>query len=166
MSLLLAAIGATVAAVLEVTLVRYLAIGTANPHPVLVIGVIWAIAAGLERGFVWAFVGGLVLDSLTGRPLGASAFALLVAVGGARLIAQPLVRLRLLAPILAVPVLSLVYSVLLLILTSASQPAISIPDPIGLFMPGVMYDAVLGILLGPLFVSLYDRRATVERVDW
>jgi rod shape-determining protein MreD len=166
MSLLLAAIGATITAVLEVTLVQYLSVGNAHPHPVLVIGIIWTIAAGLERGFVWAFVGGLVLDSLTGRPLGASAFALLVVVGGARVISQPLVRLRLLAPIIAVPILSLVYSVLILILTSASQPAISIPDPVALFSPGVLYDTLLGVLLGPLIVSLHDRRLTVERVDW
>jgi len=167
MSLLLSAIGATVAAVLDVSLSsRYLSIGNAVPHLVLVVGVIWAIAAGIERGIAWAFVGGLVLDALIGRPLGATAFALLVAVGGARLIEQPFVRLRVLAPIIAVPPLSLVYSVLVVVLTSSGQPAAGLVDPLGSFMPSVIYDGVLGLLLGPLIVSAHDRQLAVERVDW
>jgi rod shape-determining protein MreD len=166
MSLLFAAIGATVTALLESTLPQYLSVGNANLHPVLVIGVIWTIAAGFERGVVWAFVGGLVLDILLGRPLGASAFALLVAVGGATLIAQPLPRLRTLAPIVAVPVLSLVHSLLIFILTSSGLGSGAIADPISLFVPAAVYDGVLGLLLGPLVVSIHDRRAVVERVDW
>ncbi|MBI3750273.1 MAG: rod shape-determining protein MreD [Chloroflexi bacterium] len=166
MSLLLSAIGATIVAVLDVTLGRYLTIGNAAPHLVLVLGVIWSIAAGIEGGVAWAFVGGIVLDSLLGRPLGASAFALLVAMGGARLIAQPMARLRLVVPIVAVPILSLVYSMLILVLGSTGQGAGTVADPIGLFMPGVIYDAVLGIFLGPLIVNAHDRQLVVERVDW
>ena len=79
MSLLFAAIGATVAALLEASLVQYISVGDAAPHPVLLGGVIWAIVAGIDRGIAWAFVGGIVLDSLLGRPLGGSSFALLVA---------------------------------------------------------------------------------------
>jgi rod shape-determining protein MreD len=169
MSLLLSAIGATFVAVLDVTLSgRYLTVGNATPHLVLVLGVIWSIAAGIDRGVAWAFVGGLVLDALLGRPLGASAFALLVAVGGAQLLAQPMarLRLRLLAPVLAVPILSLVYSMLILTLGSTGQGAGTVGDPLGLFLPGVLYDAVLGLFLGPLIVNAHDRRLVVERVDW
>jgi rod shape-determining protein MreD len=167
MSLLLSAIGATAAALLDASLsTRYLTIGDVAPHLVLVLGVIWSIAAGIERGIAWAFVGGLVLDALLGRPLGASAFALLVAVGGAGLISQPLVRLRLLAPIVAVPILSVVYSVLILVLTSGSQPSSGLGDPVAMFLPGAVYDGVFGVLFGPLIVSAHDRRLAVERVDW
>jgi rod shape-determining protein MreD len=167
MSLLLSAIGATVAAVLDVTLSnRYLTIGDATPHLLLVLGVIWSIAAGIERGVAWAFVGGIVLDALLGRPLGASSFALLIAVGGARLIAQPFTRLRVLAPIIAVPILSVVFSVLILVLTSNGQSASAITDPFGLFLPAAIYDGVLGIALGPLIVSTHDRHVAVERLEW
>jgi rod shape-determining protein MreD len=167
MILLLSAIGATVVAVLDATLsARYLTIGNATPHLLLVLGVIWSIAAGIERGVAWAFVGGLVLDALLGRPLGVSPFALLVCIGGARLIAQPMARLRLLAPVLAVPVLSLVYSMLILVLGSTGEGAGSVSDPLSLFLPGVAYDGVLAVLLGPLIVNTHDRQLTVERVDW
>jgi rod shape-determining protein MreD len=166
MSLLLSAIGATVVAVLDVTLGQYLAIGSAQPHLILVLGVIWSIAAGIERGIAWAFVGGLVLDALLGRPLGATAFALLAVVGLAQVIVQPLARIRLVAPIIAVPILSLVYSMLILVLGSTGQGAGTVGDPIGLFVPGAIYDGVLGVILGPLIVSTYDRRLPTERVDW
>jgi rod shape-determining protein MreD len=166
MSLLLAAIGATVTALLEATLIPYFTVGNANLHPVLVIGVIWTIAAGIERGVVWAFVGGLVLDVLLDRPLGASAFALLVAVGGATLIARPMPSLRTLSPIVAVPVLSLVNSLLIYVLASAGQGSGGVSDPIGVFLPGAAYDGLLGLLVGPLVVSIHDRRAAAERVDW
>ena len=166
MSLLFAAIGAVIAAVAEVTLGLYVAVGSATSHPVLVGGVIWTIAAGIDRGITWAFVGGLALDSLLGRPLGVSSFALLVAVGGATLIAQPFPRLRLVAPIVAVPLMSVVYSSVLLGLTAAVQQSSLVTDPLALLAPGALYDSVLGLFIGPLVVSFHDRRSVTERLDW
>ena len=166
MSLLIAAIGAVITALAEVTFGLYDAVGSATPHPVLVGGVIWTIAAGIERGVTWAFVGGLVLDSLLGRALGVSSFSLLVAVGGAALIALPLPRLRLVAPIIAVPLMSMVYSALLLGITAGTQQTRIPEDALALIAPGALYDGVLGFFVGPVVVTLRDRRAATERVDW
>lgn len=166
MSFLFAAIGATLAALVEVTVAPHLAVGDAKPHPVLVIGVIWTIAAGIDRGVVWAFVGGLFLDALTGRPLGVSAFALLVAVGGALVLLQPMARVRTLAPLVAVPVLSLLYSMLIFVLISATNPDVAVADPLAAFTSGAIYDGVIGVLVGPLAISLHDRGQGVERLEW
>jgi rod shape-determining protein MreD len=166
MSHLLAAVGATAAALVELSLVPYLGVGGAHPHPVLVFGVIWTVAIGLESGLVWAFVGGIALDSLAARPLGISSFALLVSVGGASLIGRMFVRIRPLAPIISIPILSLVNSMILLGLLAAIRPPVTAADPIAAFMPGAAYDAVLGVLFGPLIVSIRDRRNLEERVDW
>jgi rod shape-determining protein MreD len=166
MGLLLAAIGATVAALLEASVIPYIAAGDATPHPVLLGGVIWTIAAGIDRGVTWAFVGGLVLDSLLGRPLGGTSFALLVAVGGAAALARPFPRLRLVAPVVAVPILSLVYSMVHVGTTAALQPGVAYPG-LGAFLPDALYDAILGMFLGPIAVTLRDRRAaTSERAEW
>lgn len=166
MRLLLAAIGATVAAVLELSLVPYISIGAAHPHPVLVLTVIWTIVAGIEPGLVCAFLGGLLLDFLAPRPLGSSVFSLLVAAGGAAVFARSLVRVRPLTPVVAVPILSLAYSLVLLgALTMLGTPVV-VPDPVGALLPGVVYDGVLGLLIGPLAVSIRDRRVAEERVDW
>jgi rod shape-determining protein MreD len=166
MSLLFAAIGAVITALAEVTFGLYDAVGSATPHLVLVGGVIWTIAAGIDRGLTWAFVGGLVLDSLLGRPLGVSSFSLLVAVGGAAIIAQPFPRLRLVAPIVAVPLMSVLYSTVLLGLTAAAQQSPMPNDPLTLITPSALYDWVLGLFIGPIVVNLHDRRAVTERPDW
>jgi rod shape-determining protein MreD len=166
MRYLLAAVGATAAALVELSLVPYLGVGGAHPHPVLVFGVIWTIAIGLESGLVWAFVGGVALDSLATRPLGVSSFALLVSVGGAGVIGRSFVRIRPLAPIISVPVLSLLNSMILFGLLASIRPPVTTSDPIAAFMPGAAYDAVLAVLFGPLIVSIRDRRNADERVDW
>ena len=166
MSLLLAAVGATAAALIELTVVPYLRVGDAYPHLVLVLGVIWTVASGLEGGLVWAFVGGLVLDVLAQRPIGSTAFALLVAAGGAAVIARFLSRLRPLVPILAVALLSLVYSMTLFVLIGALRAPVPDADPVATLLPGVAYDIVLAVLAGPLIVAIHDRVTETERVDW
>ena len=57
--------------------------GDAGPHPVLVGGVIWTIAARDRPGITWAFVGGLVLDSLLGGHSARRRSPCSLAVGGA-----------------------------------------------------------------------------------
>ena len=101
MSLLLAAVGATAAALLELTVGPHLRVGDASPHLVLVLGVVWTVAAGIDDGLAWAFVGGLVLDVLAQRPVGSTAFALLIALGSAAFVGRALSRLRPIAPIAA-----------------------------------------------------------------
>ena len=113
MTLLLAAVGATVTALLELTVGPYLRIGAAQPHLVLVVGIVVTVAMGLEAGLVWAFVGGLVLDVLADRPLGSTSFALLLCVGATAVLSQFLVRVRPIVPILATLLLSLLYSMIL-----------------------------------------------------
>jgi rod shape-determining protein MreD len=166
MTLLLAAVGAVVTALIELTVTPYLRIGSAQPHPVLVLGVIVAIAVGLEAGLVWAFVGGLALDVLAQRPLGSTSFALLICIGGASVIARSLVRLRPIVPILAVFLLSIVYSMTLFVTFGALGTPPPVADPLLMVLPGAVYDAVLAALIGPLTVAVHDRRMEQERVDW
>lgn len=166
MDLLLSAIGATAAALLEVGVAPYLTVGDAHVHPVLVVGVVWTIAAGLDGGVVWAVVGGLVLDILLQRPLGASSLSLLLMIGAAHLASTSLLRIRGLAPVLAVPVLSLGYSLVLYALVSGVRQATSPTSTVPILLPGVVFDTVLAVIVGPLAVSLHDRRVAEERVDW
>jgi rod shape-determining protein MreD len=166
MTLLLAAVGAVVTALIELTVTPYLRIGSAQPHPVLVLAVIVTIAFGLEAGLVWAFVGGLALDVLAQRPLGSTAFALLLCVGGTSVLARSLVQLRPIIPIVAVFLFSLVYSMILLVTYSALENPTPITDPLTTVFPGAVYDAVLAAIIGPLTVAVHDRRVEQERVDW
>jgi rod shape-determining protein MreD len=166
MTLLLAAVGAVVTALIELTVTPYLRIGSAQPHPVLVLGVIAAIAVGLEAGLAWAFVGGLALDILAQRPLGSTAFALLLCIGGSSVLARSLVRLRPIVPIFAVFVLSIGYSMILFAAFGALGSPPPATDPLLMVLPGAIYDAILAALIGPLTVAVHDRRMEQERVDW
>jgi hypothetical protein len=80
--------------------------------------------------------------------------------------AQPVPRLRLVLPLVAVPIISVGYSVVIFAITSATQPGVTVPDPIGVFIPGAIYDTILALVVGPLAVTLHDRRAVTERMDW
>ena len=165
MQFTIAAAVAVVAALFEFTVVPYLKIGDAVPHPVLVFGVIWAIAGGLEVGLVWAFVGGLALDILGQRPLGSSAFSLLVAIGVASLIGGFLGRVRIVAPVIATLIASLIYSMLLLITTTALTTAPLSETALAAVVPSAVYDVVLAAIFGPLAIAIVLRRRE-ERVDW
>lgn len=163
---ILAAVAAVSTALAELTLGSYITIGTATPHLVLVFGVIWTIALGVEGGLVWAFIGGLALDVLAQRPIGSSAFALIVSVGIAALIGGLFGRARLFAPILAAFICSLVYSLLLLVTSVALQGPTGISDPVATFLPGAIYDTVLAAIAGPLAVAIVMKRREAERVEW
>ncbi len=166
MSLVLAAVGAVVAGLLELTVVPHLSVNGAHPHPVLVLGIIWTVAAGVESGFVWAFAGGLLLDVLAPRPFGSTAFALLVSVGGASAAARVLSGIRPLAPIPLVFIFSLVNSLLLLVVYGALRAPIPAEDPIGTLLPGAVFDTVLAAFFGPLVITLRDRHRPDDRADW
>jgi len=166
MTLLLAAFGATVTALLELTVGPYLRFGIAQPHLVLVVGIVVTVAIGLEAGLVWAFVGGLVLDVLAQRPLGSTAFALLLCMGATAVLGRLLFRLRPIVPILATLLLSLFYSMTLYVAFNALRTPIPVGDPIAVLLPGVVYDTILAALIGPLAISIHDRRTESERLDW
>jgi rod shape-determining protein MreD len=166
MTLLLAAVGSTVTALLELTVGPYLKIGPAQPHLVLVLGIVVTVAIGLEAGLVWAFIGGLVVDSLAQRPLGSTAFALLLCLGAAAVLGRYLSRFRPIVPILATLLLSVPYSMILYLAFNALQSPINVADPIALLPPGLVYDVVLATLIGPLVIAVHDRRTETERADW
>lgn len=163
---ILAAVAAVTAALLEFTLGTYLKVGTAVPHLVLVFGVIWTVTSGIERGLTWAFLGGIALDVLAPRPLGGSAFALIVAVGIAAAFGALFGRARPFAPILATFICSLAYSMLILVASIALKGPVAITDPIDAFLPGALYDTVLATLVGPLLVSVVMKRRDAERAEW
>lgn len=166
MHLIIAAALAVVAALAEFTIAPYLKIGQAVPHPVLVFGVIWTVTGGLEAGLTWAFVGGLALDIIGQRPLGSSAFSLLVAIGVASLVGGSLGRVRIAAPVIATAIASVVYSMLLLVSTTALSTAPITDAALSAVIPSAVYDTILAAVFGPLAVAVVARRRESERVDW
>lgn len=166
MQYIIAAAIAVVAALAEFTIIPYLRIGDATLDATLVVGVIWTIASGLEAGLVFAFVGGIALDILGQRPLGSSAFALLIAIAIASLIGGALGRVRIVAPVVATAVAAPVYQVLLLSATSVLTAAPLNGAALSTVLPSTIYDIVVAALFGPLVMAFVLRRQNQERMDW
>jgi rod shape-determining protein MreD len=165
MLLTIAAAAAVVAALVEYSVASYLRVGAAVPHPVLVLGVIWTIAGGFEGGLTWAFVGGLALDILAQRPLGSSAFALLIALALAALVGGLFARVRIVAPIVATAIASVVYTMLLVVAISALSAATLAGVTLDGILASALYDTILAALIGPLVIAIVVRRRDVERPE-
>ena len=167
MSLPVAALGAVVAALLELSIVPYLRIGSAQPDLVLVLAITWTILIGIEGGLVWAFLGGLVIDILAPRPLGSTAFVLLVCIGVAALLGRVLEPVRIAAPVIITFVVAILYAALFLIVYGALRSPIAVPDPVSAVLPRAIYDTVLAALIGSTALWWLERRRTErERVNW
>jgi rod shape-determining protein MreD len=166
MSLTLAAVSAVVAAVLQLTIVPYVGISGAYPDLVLVVAVVATFTWSVEAGITIAFVGGLMIDLLTPRPVGLTAFTLLVSTGLAALIARLIPRARILVPIVAVFVLSFVTDLLFLVMYSALRGKLEVDDPGALILPGAIYSAAIAAVVTPMSVALHNRFAERERVAW
>jgi hypothetical protein len=49
---------------------------------------------------------------------------------------------------------------------NALRTPIPVADPVSLLIPGAVYDTLLAALIGPLAISIHDRRTESERLDW
>ena len=166
MSLTLAAVGAVVVAVLQLTIVPYLGIAGAYPDLILVVAVIATFTWSIEAGITLAFVGGLMIDLLAPRPVGLTAFTLLVATGIAAVIGRLIPRGRIIVPIVSVFVLSFVTDLLFLVLYSALRGKLDVADPGSLILPSAIYSTAIAAVLTPAAVALHSRFADRERVAW
>jgi rod shape-determining protein MreD len=166
MRLTLAAVGAVVAALLQLTIVPYLRIGDAQPDLVLVFAVTATIAGTVEAGFLSAFIGGLIIDLLAPRPLGMTAFMLLLSVGLAAILGRTFDRIRYVVPALAVFLGSVLTSVLFVVLYGALRERIPVADPVKAILPDAIYSTVVAMVVGPIAVGLRRRAAERERVAW
>ena len=61
----------------DVVLARVAVLG-GRPDLVFLVVVVWAFLRGSTEGAIWAFIGGLLLDALSGGPFGCIALSLLV----------------------------------------------------------------------------------------
>ncbi len=68
-----------VAALVQATLSPYIKVNGVHPDLVLLLVVGWTSLRGLEEGAVWALIGGICLDFLSGAPFGVFSVTLLAA---------------------------------------------------------------------------------------
>jgi rod shape-determining protein MreD len=168
LSLVLAAVGAAVAALIQSTVLPFAAEGGGGLDLVLVIAVVWTMALGLEGGLVWAFLGGLVIDVLLMRPLGLTAFIDLIAVGAAWVIGRMVVRARYPLIVVTAGVLAALAVPTTLTLYQALRDVPAGVDPTAGSVSSGVLAAIVAALIAPpaLAVARRSRSEEAERVDW
>jgi rod shape-determining protein MreD len=159
MGLVLAAVGAWVAALLEVTIASRFQFAGAQLQILLVFGIVLTLVSSFESGITWAFFGGLSADMLGMRPLGSTVFALLITVGAASLIGRLLSSARPLDVVISVVVLAPFYLMLIDMTTALLSP----PAPT-LRVADLLSAALVNTVLGALITAvLYTVRRRFER---
>jgi rod shape-determining protein MreD len=157
------AIAALAAALLELSVAPHFSVSDAHPHLVLVLGVIATVALGPGPGLAWAFTGGIALDVLAARPIGATAFTLLVVLGGASLGARAAPGLKQLAAIGLVPICSALGGVVLAVVLGVLAVPVT-PLESGSVLAGIAYDTVIAIVVVPVVTLVLERRAQAGHV--
>lgn len=168
MGLVLAAVGAAVAALIQSTILPFAVEAGGSLDLVLVVAVVWTMALGLEGGLVWAFLGGLIIDIMLMRPLGLTAFVDLLAVGAAwvvgRLVTRPLYPLV----VVTAAVLAAAAGPLTVLLYGALREVPPGVDPLAGVAVSTILAAVVAALAAPLAIAAgrRGRAQDWERVDW
>jgi rod shape-determining protein MreD len=141
-----------VAALLQGSVVPFIAVAGARPNLVVLVAATWAVAAGPREAVWWAFFGGLAADLLSGGPVGALALASLLpaaALGLADTQGRPR---SVLTAVLLVGIASLAAGLIyvaVLALAGTSLP--DLPALAASTVSGAIYNAVLAIATYPLF---------------
>jgi rod shape-determining protein MreD len=160
-----AAVGAGVAALLELTITSRFQIAGAQLEISLVFAVIVTLVYGFEEGMAWAFVGGLTLDFIALRPLGSSVFELLVVVALAT-VAEPLLsRSRYPGCVIAVFVLTPVFLVVSDVTTGLLRPPAP-PMQLTSLIVAAVANAIVAAAAAPLVIGIKRRAEQRQRVLW
>jgi rod shape-determining protein MreD len=168
MSLVLAAVGAAVAALIQSSILPFTAAGGAGLDLVLVLAVVWTMSVGLDGGLVWAVLGGLIIDVLLMRPLGLTAFVLLLAVGAAWIVGRVTPRAFYPVVVITTAVTAGIASILTVILFGVLRGLPAGVDPFAQAVPTGMFAGIAAALIAPIPLIIRRRRFgdETERVDW
>ncbi len=162
MGLLVAALGATLAAIVESSVLTQLLIGGVKPDLVLSLGLAMVMVLGFEHGMVWAVVGGLLLDFLLPeRAIGSTTLALLLVTGAAILVARlsEVPRLPIIA--LTVFILTFLYQALLMLLLAVTTGSAIQPITVLSYAFIALMNTGIAVVAAWLVMSL-ERRLGVD----
>ena len=133
------------------------------PDVTLVIILVWSAVRGVRDGLLWAFLAGILLDTLALDPLGANALALLPVVVLGAIAGRAFFQSNLIEPIVACILATFLHALVLLLVRSAGGTAISIAP----LMRIIMLQTILNVMIVPpiyLIGSLAQRPVSSRHV--
>jgi rod shape-determining protein MreD len=168
MGLLLAAVGAAVAALIQSSILPFAAAGGAGLDLVLVLAVVWTMTVSLEGGLVWAFLGGLIIDVLLMRPLGLTAFVLLLAVGAAWFVGRISPRAFYPIVVATAAITAGIASAVTIVLIGALRGLPTGVEPLAQVVPSGLLAGLAAAAIAPVPLIIRRRRFgdETERIDW
>ncbi len=145
----------TTAALLQGVVFSRMDVWGARPDLMLLIVILWTMIRGMDEGLVWGFIGGLLVDLLSGGPLGGTSLALMAA---AFLAGQPwgqglgaqVVRMLL----LALAAVLLYHLILLTALVWTGHTVVWSLSLLRVAVPSAILNAALAPFLRPLLAWL------------
>jgi rod shape-determining protein MreD len=159
-----------VAALLQGSVVPFIALAGARPNLVLLAAASWAVAAGAREAVWWAFLGGIAVDLLSGGPLGATALAALIPVAAVGLAEDPLRPRSIVSGAVLVGVASLAGAVLyVLILAIAGSAVGDLPLLVASAVSTGIYNGLLAIATYPIARMVRrttEKQASFSRSAW
>ena len=155
-----------IAAILQSTVVPEIRIGGGGPDLILMAVLSWMLLADTEEGIIWAMVGGIVQDLISGIPTGTSALALVFVAFAANLAFGPLARNNVVIPPIAVALGTVLYHLILAVLLSILGRNVAfVYMLVYVTFPTVLFNFVLMLpmyrLLGVAFGASRPRRVTL-----
>ncbi len=133
------------------------------PDVTLVIILVWSAVRGVRDGLLWAFLAGILLDTLALDPLGANALALLPVVVLGAISGRAFFQSNLIVPIVACILATFLHALVLLLIRSAGGSTISIAPLLRI----IMLQTVLNVMIVPpiyLIGSLAQRPVSSRNV--
>jgi rod shape-determining protein MreD len=133
---------------------------------VLLMVLSWMLLAGMEEGVVWAILGGVLQDLITGIPLGTTALALVVVSSAANLITGEVGSGNLIyPPIIAAAGTVLYHGLLIMLFSLIGRPVEWGHTLLYVTLPTVLFNVVLSVpifrIMGRVFKATRPRHVSL-----
>jgi rod shape-determining protein MreD len=151
---------------MQTTALPHLSVLDVKPDLMLLMVICWSLLRGSKEGMIWALVGGIGLDLVSGVPFGTSTVALVVLSLLAGLGELSVFRTHIALPLIATLIATLVYDLFFFLLLYARGCSIAWTDSL---VKVVLPSTLFNVLLSPLvYKALYwlHRRTGPEEMAW
>jgi rod shape-determining protein MreD len=153
-------------AAVQVSLLPHLTIVGVRPDLMLLVVISWSLLRGTGEGLLWAFVGGLCLDFLSGAPFGVSTLALLIVSFLASLGEVRIYGTHIILPLSTIFLATIVYDfIFLLLLQVLGRPVPWVESAISIILPSTFLNVFLML---PVYWAIrwLDVKTGRERIGW
>jgi rod shape-determining protein MreD len=152
--------------IIQTTAMPHLTIMGVKPDLMLLMVVSWSLLRGAKEGLIWALIGGIGLDLLSGAPFGISTVALVLLSLLAGRGELSVFRTHIALPLIATLVAALLYDLFFLLLLQMRGASMVWADSL---VKVVLPSTLLNVALSPLvYKALYwlHRKTGPEELAW